>query len=174
MYYSLYFIFNFILYSFLGWILEEVYCFCITQNFKEEGFLIGPFKPMYGFAMAILINIYTVFNVNKFILGILFFIIPTFIEYLSGVLLKKVFNKQYWDYRNNKFNFRGLICFKFSIYWGILSGITVIVINPIIYKIYSRMGMIFDIASIVLLIGIIIDFIFTIKQLKPRENIYEN
>ncbi len=39
-----YTLFNFIVYSFIGWIIEEVYCFCITGKFKEDGFLIGPFN----------------------------------------------------------------------------------------------------------------------------------
>ena len=52
-----YICFIFVLYSFLGWVLEEIYCFIVTGHFKEDGFLNGPFKPMYGFAMAIIIYI---------------------------------------------------------------------------------------------------------------------
>jgi len=34
----LYLLFNFCLYSFLGWVLEEAYCFVTRGYFKKEGF----------------------------------------------------------------------------------------------------------------------------------------
>ena len=54
----LFYVFNFVLYSFLGWILEEVYSYFTFGYFKEHGFLNVPFKPMYGIALFILIMFY--------------------------------------------------------------------------------------------------------------------
>ena len=48
-------LFNFILYSIVGWIIEGVYSYIITGNFKKEGFMKGPYKPMYGIAFTILV-----------------------------------------------------------------------------------------------------------------------
>ena len=31
----------------------------------------------------------------------------TFWEYIVGVTLEKIFHTKYWDYSNNKFNFKG-------------------------------------------------------------------
>ena len=42
------FLYNFFIYGFLGWILENVFSYAVTGHYKEEGFLIGPFKPMYS------------------------------------------------------------------------------------------------------------------------------
>ena len=53
--YLWYFMFNFFLYGMIGWIIEEIYCFAVTGHFQEDGFLYGPFKPMYAIAMSILI-----------------------------------------------------------------------------------------------------------------------
>ena len=33
-----YILFIFVLYSFLGWVLEEIYCFIVTGRFKEDSF----------------------------------------------------------------------------------------------------------------------------------------
>ena len=39
----------FILYSFLGWCCESVYCSVIQRKWVNRGFLNGPFCPVYGF-----------------------------------------------------------------------------------------------------------------------------
>ncbi|HBF6445007.1 TPA: hypothetical protein KOT04_003754, partial [Clostridioides difficile] len=42
----LYFLFNFFLYGFIGWIIENLYSYYKQGHFQEDGFLNGPFKPM--------------------------------------------------------------------------------------------------------------------------------
>ena len=74
------FLYNFFIYGFLGWILENVFSYAITGHYKEEGFLIGPFKPMYAIAMAWIIQlhnafpnkIFLLFKVNTLVLPIFF------------------------------------------------------------------------------------------------------
>ncbi|WP_236877008.1 putative ABC transporter permease [Clostridioides difficile] len=35
--------------------------------------------------------------------------------------MKVYFNKVYWDYSDYKYNSRGIVCLKFSVYWTILT-----------------------------------------------------
>lgn len=106
----LYFIgFDFIIYSFLGWVIEELYCLFTNKTFKKDGFLSGPIKPMYGIAMTILVVLYEYLNIPVIYMMILFFIIPSIVEYISGYLLKKLFDKSYWSYSNLKYNLNGYI-----------------------------------------------------------------
>ena len=86
--YGWYFLFNFFLYGFIGWMIEEVYCFIRKGHFQEDGFLYGPFKPMYAIAMSFLILIQDTFNLLHALLLIPCAIIPTMIEYLSGLLTR--------------------------------------------------------------------------------------
>ena len=131
----LYMCFNFVLYSFLGWIIEEIYSFFSRGYFKEEGFLNIPFKPMYGIAMCILIFIYFRINISKSLLLLLCLVVPTIVEYISGYLLKHFFNETYWSYSNQSCNLQGFICLKFSIYWMVLTYITLLFIQPVINKV---------------------------------------
>lgn len=160
-----YLCFIFVLYSFLGWILEEVYYYVINRNFKKDGFLYSPFKPMYGFTMSILVFFMNIVHINWIILIILFFVVPTIIEYISGELMIKRFNKKYWDYSNNRFNHKGVICIKFSIYWGVLTTFTLFILQPIIDNLFFRKNLIFIIITVILCIYLIIDLIFTNKHL---------
>ena len=39
---------SFILYSFLGWVWETIYCTVREKRFQNRGFLFGPVCPIYG------------------------------------------------------------------------------------------------------------------------------
>ena len=38
----------FLVYSFVGWVMETCYCWICTKKFVNRGFLIGPVVPIYG------------------------------------------------------------------------------------------------------------------------------
>lgn len=154
----LFYTFNFVLYSLFGWLLEEVYSYFAFGYFKEEGFLNVPFKPMYGIAMCILIMFYYKFEVGTITLLILCIIVPTLVEYLSGYMLKNIFNEVYWSYKNLRYNFQGLICLKFSIYWTIISFFTVRFLQMYINKIYNKYSVVSNLIAVLLAIFIILDF----------------
>ena len=44
---GLYFI-CFIIFSFMGWIYESIYCTIRTHHWDNRGFLFGPICPIYG------------------------------------------------------------------------------------------------------------------------------
>ncbi len=161
----LYFMFIFEVYCFLGWCLEEAYSYFIAGHFKKDGFLKGPFKPMYGFAIIILVYFYYVIQLRGMLLGILLVIVPTLIEYISGYGLKKYFGKVYWDYSKVKYNFQGFICARFSIFWTMLVFVALILIQPLIDSIYYNFNN--TLSRVVPLIGIYIfaDMFITIKQI---------
>lgn len=45
-------IFLFFIYSFVGWLWETVYCSIKDKKFAYRGFLVGPYCPVYGFAVT--------------------------------------------------------------------------------------------------------------------------
>lgn len=72
-----------------------------------------------------------VFTIANFHL-ILCLIVPTTVEYLSGLLTRHIFHQDYWDYSMLKFNLQGLICPQFSICWMILTFIGVNYFQPML------------------------------------------
>ena len=160
----LYMLFNLVLYSFLGWILEEIYSFFSLGFFKKHGFLSVPLKPMYGIAMCLLIYCYDNLKMSGIAMGILFVIVPTMVEYLTGYLLRKIFKKEYWNYKDFNYNFQGLICFRFSVCWTILTYITIRNIQPLVKASYIEAMVFLSILSIVAGIFMIIDSTDTIIE----------
>ncbi|GAB6169858.1 putative ABC transporter permease [Clostridium carnis] len=156
-------LFNFLLYSFIGWIIENLYSYIITGEFKKDGFMKGPYKPMYGIAFTLLVIVNKYSNINSSLLIVLYFIIPTLIEFISGYLLRRFFNKEYWDYSNLKYNYKGLISLRFSFYWMILSFIGIIFIQPIINAIFINYMRIWGIIAILGCIIMAFDLVLTIR-----------
>lgn len=154
-----YLIFIFVLYSFLGWCIEEVFSYFVLGYFKKEGFLKLPFKPMYGFAISILVYMYEILDFSKAAMMIFFIIVPTTIEYISGYLLKKYYRKVYWSYIDIKYNFQGIICLRFSLAWAVLSAFVIFILQPVINIGYIYYENFFNSISSLLLMYITIDFI---------------
>lgn len=166
----LYFVgFNFIIYSFLGWVIEELYCFFVNKTFKKEGFLSGPIKPMYGIAMTTLVLLYENLKIRGIYMAVLFLIVPSIVEYISGYLLEHVFKKTYWSYSNLRFNLHGYICLQFSLYWMVLSFIGVYSIQPLLNDFYVTMnGYLLKFIIVMINIIIILDFMEKVMKFHAK------
>ncbi|EKQ50586.1 MULTISPECIES: putative ABC transporter permease [unclassified Clostridium] len=162
----LYVVFNLIFYSFIGWIIEEAYSYIVTKKFQEEGFLFGPFKPMYGIAFTLLIVCNEVLNIDGIPLIILCFLIPTTVEYISGYILKHEFNKVYWDYSNFKYNIHGYVTLRFSLYWMLLSFLGIYFFQSILHRVYIQNQVLFNLLAIAGAIEFTVDFYLTLKKLE--------
>ena len=76
--------------------------------------------------------------------------------------MRKFFNKDYWDYTEEKYNYQGIICLRFSLIWVILSIIDVKIIQPyFIYRIFNLISEIWPSLSILFIIALCIDEILT-------------
>lgn len=162
----IYLIFNFVLYSFLGWEIEEAYSLMTTGQLKKDGFLNGPFKPMYGIAFTYLIFCSEMLEIDGFSLMMLCFLIPTTVEYISGCALKYIFDKSYWDYSNFKYNLHGFVTIKFSIYWTVLSYIGINFLHPAVYIFYEKYEENLFMGIFLFLIVLITDLLLTLQKFK--------
>ena len=88
----------FIIYSFLGWVMESIVRTIAEKKIINTGFLYGPFCPIYGFGAIIMLLFLKTFDKNWIILFLASFVILSLWEYLVGVLLEKMFHTKYWDY----------------------------------------------------------------------------
>lgn len=165
------FLYNFFIYGFIGWIIENIFSYYIHGHFQKDGFLKGPFKPMYAIAMAWILELYNVLP-NIMFLIIISFIIPTSVEYITGFLMRRFFHKDYWNYSKEKYNYEGIICLRFSLIWVLLSIIAVKIIHPyFIYEIYNLLNEILPILLILFISALCIDEILTFIDFRKRDQI---
>ncbi len=122
--------FYFVIYSFLGWIIEGLFNWATKGHFKKPNFLFVPLKPMYGFAATLLIGLYPLVTFPFFI--VLTFIIPLGVEYASGWILDHYYGLRFWDYSSQRYNIHGYICLQFAFYWVILSFFILYTLHPLV------------------------------------------
>jgi hypothetical protein len=60
---------------------------------------------------------------------VLIAVLMTLIELAAGLFFRNTYNVMLWDYRNERFNYKGVICPKFSLIWGISGCIYFFSIN---------------------------------------------
>lgn len=124
----------FVIYAFLGWVLEVMYAAVITKKFVNRGFLNGPFCPIYAFGAILVVHLLTPFKEHRIFLFLGSIIIATLVELFTGWILEVTLKKRWWDYSNRNFNFHGYICLEFSIIWGLVCFFVFDAIQPTIEK----------------------------------------
>ena len=132
----------FLIYAFLGWVVEVSYHAIKNHKIVNRGFLCGPWCPVYGFGMlgvlaatgqiALLQGVREPYEVNVIILFIAGVVITTSIELVAGWILYVLFHARWWDYSRERFNLKGFICLKFSILWGLGVVLVIKVVHPLI------------------------------------------
>ena len=128
---------EFLIYSFLGWILENCYNKVLTGSFIKPNFLYGPVKPMYGFGGVLLADSFRR-NPKHFLPASI--LIPLVVEWCSGKWLDTRYHLKYWDYSKEHVQLGGYVCLKFAICWVVLAQLTVRVIQPVLDWWLNRTG----------------------------------
>ena len=127
----------FFIYSFVGWVVEVVYYGITEGKFINRGFLAGPLCPVYGLGFYAAIWIFEPLSKNFLIIFFGMAAACTIVELIAGVILYHAFHMRWWDYSDYKLNFRGYICLRFYIYWGIAASLGIYVLHPIVKHLIS-------------------------------------
>lgn len=145
----------FIIYSFLGWCVEVINSFLNSKGFVNRGFLIGPYCPIYGVGLLLIIYFLKEYTDSYLVVFVMSMFICMILEYFTSYVMEKLFNARWWDYSHKKFNINGRICLETTIPFG-LGGMGIIyIVNPLIEKVLSYLS-----SNGLIIIGIIVMIIF--------------
>lgn len=145
---------TFIIYSFLGYVLEIIVCSIDYKKLVNRGFFFGPYCPIYGLgAILILLSLYKYKSdpVLVFGCGVL---ITSIIEYYTSYILEKIFHNKWWDYSHRKDSINGRICIGNMVGFGIGSLLIIYVTQPLIVSLFAKFSM-FTLNIVALIIFII-------------------
>ncbi len=154
----------FIIYSFLGWLMEVSLIFISKKKIVNRGFLLGPICPIYGY--GVLGILFLIGNATTDILSVFLksILICSLLEYFTSYIMEKMFKARWWDYSNKKFNINGRICLETMLPFGILGTFIVYILNPLVLGIVKMIpSIIRNILAIILFISYIIDNIISFK-----------
>lgn len=119
----------------LGWGLEVIYrrYFGKARKWINPGFLSGPYLPLYGTGVCLL-YIVSELPLSLGFKIVLFALITTGIEYLTGLFFLKIYNTRLWDYTKFRLNVQGIITPLYSLFWTLLSLFFYYVLYPYFYQ----------------------------------------
>ncbi|NQV91394.1 putative ABC transporter permease [Candidatus Woesearchaeota archaeon] len=112
---------EFLIFSFIGWILDSGYRTIVDKKLTNAGYFKGPFCPIYGFGGIILIFMLNLFsNLSIIPLILIASISMILVEYIGGIYSEKVLKVKLWDYSKTTYHLGGHIDILHSFYWIIL------------------------------------------------------
>ena len=166
-------IITFFVYCVIGWIYEVIWEAAIGNGFVNRGFLFGPYLPIYGFGMLILLYLLQNMIKNKVKIGkvpvtfpaiflaVLF--IASVIEYAASYVMELLFHKRWWDYSYDLININGRVSLRNSSCLALGATLLIYIIQPLLNKfVPMKANKITKVMSILIVIVMTGDFIITI------------
>ena len=160
----------FFIYAFAGWCMEVILKYRQYHRFINRGFLTGPLCPIYGCG-GVLITV-VIGNLASVESGLVMtfamsFVICGVVEYLTSLVLEKIFHARWWDYSTKPMNLHGRVWIGNLILFG-LAGIGIMhIFNPVIYRILGCFSLrVREVTASVLLVILAADFVISLFVLK--------
>lgn len=122
----------FFIYSVIGWLWETLYCSLKAHKFVYRGFLVGPYCPIYGFGVLLVLLLVSPYQKNVIFLYIFSTCVVTILEYVTSFLLEIFFHATWWDYKDVPFNLNGRVALPVSLFWGVGCLLIVKVVQPFV------------------------------------------
>ena len=155
-----------ITYSFLGWAYESAICSIDEHRLVNRGFLNGPICPVYGFGALASIFVLDQRTDNVIILFFAGMILTCTVEYITAVLLEKLFHAKWWDYSHHRVNFQGRVSLLGAVVFGILSVLLIKYIHPFVGGLTNQLSAPVLITPAVLIFLIVmLDLYITVRHL---------
>lgn len=113
---------NLLLGSFIGFIIETLWCMIRWKKIESrKGLIYSPLIPIYGVATLFITLLKELLNLNNSIsYFILTYIICAIVEYISSIFQEKCFNTKSWDYTGMEGNINGRINMFYLMAWSIM------------------------------------------------------
>lgn len=125
----------FIIYSFLGWIIETAYGFFICGVIESrQSFLYGPICAIYGVGASVMIVVLRYFDKNNYTLFFSGAIVGSSVEYLVSWIGELWLHTRWWDYSGQFLNINGRTSLIYAFLWGISAIILMKSVNPRVDK----------------------------------------
>lgn len=119
----------FYFYCIFGWCFESSYVSIKEKRLTNRGFLRGPWLPLYGSGAILVLWLTLPFQETPFLVYVVGALGATVLEYVTGETMVRLFKVRYWDYSNQRFQYKGHICLSSSVAWGFLSLLMVYVVH---------------------------------------------
>ena len=157
-------LFFFYFYCFFGWVFESAFVSVKSRHFVNRGFMRGPYLPIYGSGAIMMLVVSMPFQDNIFLTYIAGCIGATALELVTGITMEALFKVRYWDYSNQKFNYKGHICLSSTLAWGFLTILMTECVHRAVERaVFAIPGPLVVILTVIVSVCIVADFTLSFK-----------
>lgn len=157
-------LFFFYFYCFFGWIFESTFVSIKSRKPVNRGFMRGPFLPIYGSGAIMMLVVSMPFQNHIFLTYLAGCVGATALELVTGIWMEALFKVRYWDYSNQKFNYKGHICLSSTIAWGFLTILMTEVVHKHVESMVFRIPYSIVVGlTMVITVCMIVDFTLSFK-----------
>ncbi|MEO5927484.1 MAG: putative ABC transporter permease [Patescibacteria group bacterium] len=126
----------FLLYSFVGWMIDTSVRSIDAKKFKSGNFLPIPLCPVYGIGALFALSLHHYLAGMPIILeGFLFGLLLASLELITGLFFLKFFHRRLWHYDGGILNIARFTDIFHVLAWGSLSLLVIYVIQPAIERV---------------------------------------
>ncbi len=129
---------DFIVFSFIGWIYECIYCTVKTKHWQNRGFLFGPICPIYGSGAVAAMYLFGsggnagLYGAPVWKIFLICAAGSAVLEYATSWILEKCFHAVWWDYHDIPLNLNGRISLPTTCGFGAAGILVVRLILPLV------------------------------------------
>lgn len=129
---------QFLIYSFLGFLLEVVFA-RVTRSNKQDRkcMILFPLCPVYGLGALAIVHLPAAVQSRPLLLFLLGALAATVVEYSTDWFYETVLRVRFWDYSTLPWNLNGRVSLLFSGFWGLLSLVLVTWVHPPVNRLIS-------------------------------------
>ena len=121
----------FLIYSFLGFLLEVAFARAIGSGKPDRKCLfLLPLCPVYGLGMMAIAALPGWVVARPVLLVLAGGALATGVEYLTGLFYERAAGVRFWDYTHLPLQLHGRVCLSFSLAWGVLAAAVMAWLHP--------------------------------------------
>lgn len=170
----------FLIYGLIGWLWETPYVSIKKKKYINRGFLRGPIIPIYGFAVTTVMIFAHILGpllepgtgLSLLVMMVYVALVATLWEYGTSWLMEVLFKTRWWDYSGHRFNIKGRISLKVSLFWGIGGTLLWTYVNePVLSILHAMTNQMATALLSVLYFVLAVDVAFTVSELIDLRNV---
>ena len=124
---------NFVLYSWLGFLLEVAFACATGASPDRKCLLVLPLCPVYGLGACAILLLPPWVDGSPLRLFLCSGLAASAVEYFTALFYERVLGGSFWAYRGLPGNIQGRVCLPFSLAWGALS-------LPMVWWVHPRLA----------------------------------
>lgn len=161
----------FIVYSFLGFLLEVAFARLTHGRPDRKCLLLLPLCPVYGLGACAILLLPPAVLGNPLLLAPLGALTACGVEYLTGLFYERAVGVSFWDYTGLPGSLSGLVCLPFTLAWGVLALPLVYFVQPAVAQLVQAVPMPVTVAVLATLLADVLVSILLLHRTRNRASL---